>query len=1352
MVDPTQYQDGSEWDSVFGKHANVDDYCVAKIYIDSDSKKSLTEWKQEILNKHLKQDLQSYLWCRDQFFLEEKAQINALEPACLEARIRTGDEPRDEWFLFYLMKNRVTKNIGECSVVLEDQDGSFLAIEAALTLPKWVNPETAVNRIFLRDGCVHLLDPVKCSAAGAGHGGDHNKAGGAPASSSLSKQATSCTKNPLLAELSLPTALHYLQKHADSGRTIAKANVQRQLQQKIESFPKKALEHCTHWFQCVLPKNVALLLEKYPAVISDAMMHVPPPPAVDLKKGMKEIKDHISSTAEQHQYCKFITSAGPNFFTDAETAILHPVRFTRLHFAKLQHYLLEIKLPREFLALEYYKFHETTTTNLDSSKTPARASLSNRDREAAAKMGALVSFALQCCFFLNGETLSFGSGWLRFRDGFKKFVEENEIDHLSVNTAASANVNEHEMKNKASNNQAPSTNIPCSPVSVSQNNNSKTPVENSPLDWLTVDPTELDADLQQRLDEFQKFDNMDEKEAEKLGGKLQDILGKISGVDGIDPENFFSESDDEAETDDEDVASSGVESASDEEMNKSDKNIKGTSASSAEQAATSKASPATTTASKVSGGPVESSKEQEKNSDNSAAAAASSAYPSVSLAAQLKDRQAFSYTTYRKLRTSCLKNDKATDAEKKKFRTLSRRSDDDETDSDSDEEQTKRQEEKEENADITTTSKNGDKQTCSGQEQAAGTSTTATTFTGGTPLVAQYERDTARGSETNINLTSEHDKEKEHALWDTQEWQNDVKKSVRIKNYVLKPNAGLKERDFAKKKWQEDYDKIHAQPPKEGEEVVGEMKSEQPESGTDLLQKATGVSASCESEAKVGSSADKEDNASTTEAASVAGCAGDEKKEGISTKTDTTNTAEHQRDEEINTERQAETCDKGSGIDLARDAISRREWLAEQRREKELIVMLEKELKEGQWTKKSDEAIDVAKFLQELGMDDEDEQEDDVLAADTEAEEHLPKKAQLSKPTSSKVKATLLPTISENDVEEDGAAESKTASAKTAASATTPSNSSTACSTNNLMSSTTSISASPATRTTSFMTPTAVAPKKLSPTSSDKEGHDAELLRRHNEDLRAELFGGGGGSGMRSKKQKLYENLRIDDIDEDMMTKACMETDEDLHGDKNNLSDDEDEIDLVESDKKFFQKLRENASPFAYDNDLPGHKKQIIINDIASEAKKSQAEKQATLVKKHQAGGGETKIPSEPTAIPKAAIQQVAEAAGAKSGVVAGSGGRSSGSCQKTTLAAGARLSKPAKRVLKQQEGKDEDADDASSDSSAESHMNFDEEMENELMKEFPELGLGDRTVDLKDALQEHGGAAGLLLREFQGK
>lgn len=52
----------------------------------------------------------------------------------------------DEWLIVYLLRELSNKFL-DAWIRVYDTDGEFLLIEAANTLPKWLNPEVAENRV-----------------------------------------------------------------------------------------------------------------------------------------------------------------------------------------------------------------------------------------------------------------------------------------------------------------------------------------------------------------------------------------------------------------------------------------------------------------------------------------------------------------------------------------------------------------------------------------------------------------------------------------------------------------------------------------------------------------------------------------------------------------------------------------------------------------------------------------------------------------------------------------------------------------------------------------------------------------------------------------------------------------------------------------------------------------------------------------------------------------------------------------------------------------------------------------------------------------------------------------------------
>ncbi|XP_064788657.1 protein ecdysoneless homolog [Oncorhynchus masou masou] len=67
-----------------------------------------------------------------------------------------GDSVEDEWFILYLLL-QITQAFPELAARLEYNDGEFLLIEAADYLPKWLNPESCGNRVFLYRGELYIL-------------------------------------------------------------------------------------------------------------------------------------------------------------------------------------------------------------------------------------------------------------------------------------------------------------------------------------------------------------------------------------------------------------------------------------------------------------------------------------------------------------------------------------------------------------------------------------------------------------------------------------------------------------------------------------------------------------------------------------------------------------------------------------------------------------------------------------------------------------------------------------------------------------------------------------------------------------------------------------------------------------------------------------------------------------------------------------------------------------------------------------------------------------------------------------------------------------------------------------------
>ena len=71
-------------------------------------------------------------------------------------RMCCGDSVDDEWCAVGLLL-QLTSQHPDATVVARDGDGELLLIEAAHAIPRWLTPETAENRVFLRGGELHIV-------------------------------------------------------------------------------------------------------------------------------------------------------------------------------------------------------------------------------------------------------------------------------------------------------------------------------------------------------------------------------------------------------------------------------------------------------------------------------------------------------------------------------------------------------------------------------------------------------------------------------------------------------------------------------------------------------------------------------------------------------------------------------------------------------------------------------------------------------------------------------------------------------------------------------------------------------------------------------------------------------------------------------------------------------------------------------------------------------------------------------------------------------------------------------------------------------------------------------------------
>jgi hypothetical protein len=107
--------------------------------------------------------LSSHLLHRDPFTLSLPADLASPCALCasppvphLHGALRFGDSLPDEWFAVSLLF-ALTRAFPDIVARAWDSDGEFLLIEAAFALPRWLDPDTAPNRVFIFRGELHIL-------------------------------------------------------------------------------------------------------------------------------------------------------------------------------------------------------------------------------------------------------------------------------------------------------------------------------------------------------------------------------------------------------------------------------------------------------------------------------------------------------------------------------------------------------------------------------------------------------------------------------------------------------------------------------------------------------------------------------------------------------------------------------------------------------------------------------------------------------------------------------------------------------------------------------------------------------------------------------------------------------------------------------------------------------------------------------------------------------------------------------------------------------------------------------------------------------------------------------------------
>ncbi|EXJ88887.1 hypothetical protein A1O3_01951 [Capronia epimyces CBS 606.96] len=223
------------------KPALPDDCIEYSLYIISPSLDTTNEFEPRLRLREVqkyatdlhRQYLKDYIWQRQGFSLEISKEDGL---SFLRGTTEYGDSVEDEWVIVWLLRE-LTRKFPDLWVKVTDSDGEFLLIEASGTLPSWLEPDVAENRVWINNGQLKIIKP----ASGA----------------RTSKRTEE--------KLSLPEARDILSQ--DPRRLMHSTGMEEEAFFRLRNYPAQIAENMHHAI-ITLPRKVAYLLHQKPAYIA----------------------------------------------------------------------------------------------------------------------------------------------------------------------------------------------------------------------------------------------------------------------------------------------------------------------------------------------------------------------------------------------------------------------------------------------------------------------------------------------------------------------------------------------------------------------------------------------------------------------------------------------------------------------------------------------------------------------------------------------------------------------------------------------------------------------------------------------------------------------------------------------------------------------------------------------------------------------------------------------------------------------------------------------------------------------------------------------------------------------------
>ena len=146
----------------FSSFTEYEERCLYSIYMIDNKTNSINDSILSLfdsINQFTKEIIKDYIWQVEPFCLNIcKSDENFY---FLQGSSKFGENIEDEWFIVFILKE-ISLRFSNLVACITDSDGQFLLIETADYLPNWLSPENSENRIWLKNGRLHIINIDEC--------------------------------------------------------------------------------------------------------------------------------------------------------------------------------------------------------------------------------------------------------------------------------------------------------------------------------------------------------------------------------------------------------------------------------------------------------------------------------------------------------------------------------------------------------------------------------------------------------------------------------------------------------------------------------------------------------------------------------------------------------------------------------------------------------------------------------------------------------------------------------------------------------------------------------------------------------------------------------------------------------------------------------------------------------------------------------------------------------------------------------------------------------------------------------------------------------------------------------------